>query len=169
MLGTILRNIRIVSPGLRREIHPEREFKSRMNIPRNKSLHILIAALALAFVLLLLAGCGDDSGSGSDSGNPLEERTLSAEDKAARLAAQTQLRNAQMSMETYYVENGTYPSSASQLKEVDPRMSANVKVVSGSGSGYEISLEANDSDRTVYIVRKTGSRTEHIDEEGNAW
>ena len=137
---------------------------------RRTSIILFLTVAILVLPLLLVSGCSltstdtDSAGTSANSSN-----AVSPEDRAARIAAQTQLRNAQMTQEGYFAENGRYASTVADLRTVDQRLSAKVQIVNGSASGYEMSMEASDSQQTVFIIRKNGSKTEHVDENGNSW
>ncbi|MFA5801896.1 MAG: hypothetical protein WC911_05395 [Thermoleophilia bacterium] len=137
---------------------------------RRTSIAMILTAAILAWPLLMESGCGGDAsetGSVSTaSGNP---NAVSPEDRAARLAAQNNLRNAQMAQESYYAENERYASSASELQTMDPRLNSKIQVINGSGSGFEMSIEASDSAKTVYIIRRSNSKVERVDGNGNSW
>jgi Tfp pilus assembly protein PilE len=129
-----------------------------------------VAAVLLSAAAVMLTSCGDEStDTGTASSSAADSRVANAEDRAARIAAQSSLRNAQMNQEAYFAENGKYASSFSTLKTIDDRLNMKIKVIKGDSNGYEMSIEAADSDNTVYIVRRTGSRVEHVDENDNSW
>jgi len=133
---------------------------------------ILLAFFTAGIVVVLLspvAGCGDSAEVATNTAN--ESVTVAADapqDRAALLAAESQLRNAQMAQEAYYAENERYARTTSELKTMDTRLNPKVEVTSGGG-GYEMQITAGDSAQTVYIIRKTGSRIERVDEDGNSW
>lgn len=138
----------------------------------------MITGYKTAFCLLALcsagvmplSGCGDsaDTATGADA-TTATTKTSAAQDRAARLAAQSQLRNAQMAQEEYYVENERYAATTVELKSIDERLNPKVEVISGSARGYEMKITASDSSETVYIIRQTESRIERVDGEGNPW
>jgi Tfp pilus assembly protein PilE len=120
---------------------------------------------------LLASSCGDDSSTnaGTTQAATSQSSSDSAQDRAARLAAQTQLRNAQFDQEAYYTSNESYAATTTELKTENPRLNSKVEVVSGDTYGYEIRIEADDAAHTIFIIRKSGSRTEHIDGNGDSW
>lgn len=122
-------------------------------------------------VLVFTAGCGESSDSGTSTGSTSASTSTSntSQDRAARLAAQSQLRNAQMAQEEYYVENERYAGTAAELKTIDEKLNPKLEVISGGARGYEMKITANDSSQTVYILRQTESRIERVDGEGNPW
>ncbi|MFA5810314.1 MAG: hypothetical protein WC935_08295 [Thermoleophilia bacterium] len=137
---------------------------------RKEILSTLLMVAILMTPAIMQSSCGDDTGGAGSTGTASESsKAVSAEDRAARIAAQTQLRNAQMSQEGYFAENGRYASTAADLRTVDQRLNAKLQVVSGSSSDYEMSIEASDSAKTVYIIRRSGSKVVHVDENGNSW
>ncbi|MFA6000506.1 MAG: type IV pilin protein [Thermoleophilia bacterium] len=137
---------------------------------RRTSIALFLTTAVLALPLLTVSGCNDESTDTGSAGTAVSiSNEVSPQDRAARIAAQSQLRNAQMAEEGYFAQNGRYASTAADLRSVDQRLSAKIQVQSGSASGYEISIEASDSARSVFIIRKNGSRTEHIDENGDSW
>lgn len=115
------------------------------------------------------SGCGGDESTNTTEPTVATSTTSTTQDRAARLAAQSQLRNAQMSQEQYYVENERYAATTAELKSIDDRLHQKVEVMSGNTTGYEMKITANDSSQTVYIIRKTESRIERVDGEGNPW
>ncbi|MEW6019566.1 MAG: hypothetical protein AB1760_16015 [Pseudomonadota bacterium] len=130
-----------------------------------------LCAAALTTAPILTAGCGigtseTSSGTSADGSG---SRTASEDDRAARLAAQSQLRNAQTAQEAYYAENEVYAANPAQLSSIEARLSPKLKITRGDMSGYEMSIAASDSAGTVYIVRRTSSGVERVDGEGNSW
>jgi len=120
--------------------------------------------------LLPGTGCGDTADTGMSTSTASTTATSNtAQNRAARLAAESQLRNAQMAQDAYYAENNRYASTTAELKSMDARLNAKIEVMSGSTKGYEMKITANDSSQTVYIIRHTGSRIERVDGEGNPW
>ena len=131
----------------------------------------LIAASILFITLpLMLAACGG-SGDTTASTETVAANTAgnAPQDRAARLAAESQLRNAQMAQEQYFAENERYASTTSELSSIDQSSGSRVEVVRGDARGYEIQITANDSGKTVLIVRKTGTRIERVDGNGDPW
>lgn len=133
--------------------------------------HYMVLAVAAALAMALPAfSCGEDETAtqqpGAAAASDLKD---SAQDRAAKLAAQTQLRNAQTDQEMYFTENERYAASASELKSVDDRLSGKVVVQSGTATGYEMSVTANDSAGTKYVIRRTSSGIERLDGDGNNW
>ncbi|MHB9112783.1 MAG: type IV pilin protein [Thermoleophilia bacterium] len=129
-----------------------------------------IGFLICLAALVLISGCGDSADTATSTGTTSTTATTSnAQDRAARLAAESQLRNAQMAQEEYYVENERYAATTAELKSIDTRLNPKVEVISGSAKGYEMKITANDSSQTVLIIRQTGSRIERVDGEGNSW
>ncbi|MHB8858661.1 MAG: hypothetical protein ACYC6Z_04145 [Thermoleophilia bacterium] len=124
-----------------------------------------LIATALIAVTLTQAGCG--SGSSAETGSASTK--ASAEDRAARLAAQIQLRNAQTAQESYYSQNQKYAPSIDALRKGNATVSLKVEIISGDQTGYEMRVTANDSDSTVYIIRKSGPDIERVDGNGNPW
>lgn len=142
------------------------------NKGRRGRMRIFCAVLLLTAALIVtlpVFSCGDEIESPEPSLESAQEKAESAEDKAAALAAQTQLRNAQSAQEVYFTENMKYAPSLAELKTVDARLSPRIVVVKGDSNGYEMSIEASDSAGTKFILRKTGSRIERVDSEGNSW
>lgn len=137
--------------------------------PTGNSLKWLAGAIIVFAMALAPISCGDTGDETATQDSAKKSVQESAQDRAARLAAQTQLRNAQTSQEVYYAENQRYASSASELKTVDDRLSPKVEVRSGGEEGFEISIVAADEQNTIYIIRKTSSRVEFVDGEGNSW
>ncbi|MHB1390443.1 MAG: hypothetical protein ACYCXF_04295 [Thermoleophilia bacterium] len=133
--------------------------------------HYMVMAVTAVLVMMLSSlACGADATvtqppTATAAANPKD----SAQDRAAILAAQTQLRTAQADQETYYSKNGIYAASAAELKSMDARLSAKVEVKSGSATGYEMSVTAGDSAGTKYIMRRTSSGIERLDGDGNSW
>ncbi|MHB0867761.1 MAG: hypothetical protein ACYC6B_09805 [Thermoleophilia bacterium] len=130
---------------------------------------VLTVAAALAMALSSFACGNDDAVTQQPTATTTSNRQESSQDRAARLAAQTQLRNAQTDQELYYSEKDAYAGSASELKSVDARLSGKVVVDSGSATGYEMSVTASDAAGTKYILRRTSSGVERLDGEGNSW
>lgn len=128
----------------------------------------MVLAIAAALVMALPAlSCGEaETVTQQPAAN---EASDSAQDRAAKLAAQTQLRNALTDQEMYYTENERYAASASQLKSVDDKLSGKVVVESGTATSYEMSVTANDSAGTKYIVRRTSAGVQRLDGDGNSW
>ncbi|MHB8792037.1 MAG: hypothetical protein ACYC6O_01675 [Thermoleophilia bacterium] len=119
---------------------------------------------------IFLYGCGGEESTDTGASTVATTSTTNtAQDRAARLAAESQLRNAQMAQEEYFVENERYAATTAELKSIDDRLHPKVEVVSGSSRGYEIKITASDSSRTVYIIRQTENRIERVDGEGNPW
>lgn len=140
--------------------------KSRGKLPT-----LLAATIAVSLMILSLlpgTGCGDTADTGTSTASTTATSNT-AQDRAARLATQSQLRNAQMAQDAYYAENNRYASTTTELKSMDARLNAKIEVMSGSAKGYEMKITANDSSQTVYIIRHTGSRIERVDGEGNSW
>ncbi len=139
-----------------------------MRNPGNKALSLLLASfIATAFIAVTLtqAGCGSNSGVQT---SPADTKA-STEDKAAELAAQIQLRNAQVAQETYYSKNQKYAPTIDALRKGNATLNLKVDVVNGDKTGYEMRVTANDSNSTVYIIRKHGSDIERVDGNGNPW
>ncbi|MCL4474545.1 MAG: hypothetical protein M1455_11555 [Actinobacteria bacterium] len=124
-----------------------------------------LIATAVVAVTMTQAGCG--SGSSGETGSTSTK--ASAEDRAARLAAQIQLRNAQTAQESYYSQNQKYAPSIDALRKGNATVSLKVGIISGDQTGYEMRVTANDSDSTVYIIRKSGPDIERVDGNGNPW
>lgn len=131
-----------------------------------------MTAIIVAVLMILSSwagmGCGDVS-----SISPSTETTANAgnspQDRAARLAAQSQMRNAQMAQEAYFVDNNRYASTMAELRSMDAYLNQKVEVTGGNTSGYEMRITASDSTGTVYIIRQTENRIERVDGEGNPW
>lgn len=128
----------------------------------------VIMAVLMITSLWPVMGC-DDTPETSTSMETIATTSTTPQDRAARLAAQSQLRNAQMAQEAYYAENNEYASTTAELKTMDSRLSARVEVTGGSANGYEMKITASDNDQTVYIIRQTENRIERLDGEGNPW
>ncbi|MBE0429520.1 MAG: hypothetical protein IBX61_06565 [Thermoleophilia bacterium] len=127
-------------------------------------------AATIALALAALSCGGDDAGGEDANGAPGSAAPAEApEDRAARVAAQTQLRNAQSAQEAYFQANRTYAASSGELAAADPRLSRRVVVERGDETGYEMSIEASDSAGTTFILRKQGARVERIDGGGKSW
>ena len=139
------------------------------NVSKSNITLILAAAMAAISltVILLQAGCGSSS-SAADTINPAAANA-SAEDKAAKLAAQVQLRNAQMAQESYYSQHQNYAPTIDVLKAANPALNVKVEVVSGDATSFEMRVTANDSAHTVYIIRKNGSDIARVDGNDNPW
>jgi uncharacterized membrane protein YdfJ with MMPL/SSD domain len=127
---------------------------------------LIAASIILITLPLTLAACG---GSSDTTTSPETVTANTAQDRAARLAAESQLRNAQMAQEQYFAENERYASTTSELSSIDQSSGSRVEVVRGDARGYEIQITANDSGKTVLIVRKTGTRIERVDGNGDPW
>ncbi len=127
-----------------------------------------LAMAAVAVAAVLPAGCG--SGQQTQTVTPAAATsTFGTDDAAAQLAAQTLLRNTQAGEESYFAAHGAYPATAAQLRSADPRLSPQVSVISGDAGGYQISVTASDSGRTIYTIRKSGGRVTYVDNNGNPW
>ena len=129
---------------------------------------MIIVAILIIFSLWPGMGC-DDAANISISIETPANAGNSAQDRAAGLAAQSQLRNAQIAQESYFVEYNSYASTMDELESVDPYLSQKVEVISGDASSYEMQVTASDSNQTVYIIRQTENRIERTDGEGNPW
>ncbi|MDO8735725.1 MAG: hypothetical protein Q7K29_01390 [Thermoleophilia bacterium] len=142
-------------------------------IGQTKISTLLTAAIAAGlFVLALLPGigCGDTADTPTATGSAATSPTSSTpQDRAAVLAAQAQLRNAQMAQETYYVENERYAATTAELKTTDVHLNPKIELVSGTARTYEMKITANDNNSTVFILRRTENRIERVDGEGNPW
>ncbi len=139
---------------------------------RHRNLAILLAAAALLSPLSF--ACGGDTGTVTAGGMPTNTTgagsgTAASQDRAAQLAAQTQLRNAQTDQESYYTVNRRYAATSGELRTVDPHLNTRVQVTNGSSDGYEMSIIADDSAHSVFIIRKAGGETEQVDGKGNPW
>lgn len=141
-----------------------KRFRKKL-IPAGWATLILVAGLTAS---LLPMACGSSSET-TTAGSGTTNSNSSSQDRAARLAAQTQLRNAQMAQEVYFVDNEKYASSTSVLKNSDANVSSKVEVTRGDRNGYEMQVRANDSAQTVFILRKNGSSIERVDENGDSW
>ena len=136
--------------------------------PGNRALPLLMACLiATAFIAVAMTQAGCGSGGSAETGSAGTK--ASAEDQAARLAAQIQLRNAQTAQESYYSQNQKYAPSIDALRKGNATVSLKVGIISGDQTGYEMRVTANDSDSTVYIIRKSGPDIERVDGNGNPW
>jgi len=129
---------------------------------------MMIIVMLLGGIALLPVGCGDE-GSTTTNTATSEAASVGPQDQAARLAAQSQLRNAQTAQEAYYADNERYASSTNALKSVAQGLSSKVEVTRGDTTGYEMQVTASDSARTIYIVRKSGSGIDRIDGNGDPW
>lgn len=128
----------------------------------------IIVAVLMILSLWAGMGCGDVSNI-STSTETTATASNSPQDRAARLAAQSQMRNAQMAQEAYFVDNNRYASTMAELKSIDAYLNKNVEVTGGNASSYEMRVTASDSTGTVYIIRQTENRIERVDGEGNPW
>lgn len=120
----------------------------------------------------MLAACGGSDGTETTISQEADAENTAGntpQDRAARLAAESQLRNAQIAQEQYFAENERYASTTSELASIGQSSSSRVKVVSGDAQGYEMQVTANDSVKTVLIIRKTGTRIERVDGNGDPW
>lgn len=125
-----------------------------------------ILALLLAAPVL---SCGSDGGDTAATSGSATKTVASQAEQAARLAAQTQLKSAQSAQDTYFSLHQTYAATAEQLRGAGVPLSPRVKVVSGDSKGYEMSVEVNNQEHTTLSVKKTESRIEHTDSDGNSW
>lgn len=126
---------------------------------------ILCLAAVLAF-----PGCGDTTDTSTSTGTASAPATATTpQDHAAQLAAQSQLRNAQMAQEAFFAEKERYASTTAELKGMDAHLNPKIELISGTASTFEMKITANDTSHTVYIIRRTASRIERVDGEGNPW
>lgn len=129
--------------------------------------------LAALFLGVAEFSCGDDGGNGSGDGTAAvggaAKTVNTVADQAARLAAETQLRNAQSAQASFFLRNQRYAASNVELRSSGVPVSPKVQVASADEKGYEMSVEVNDQARTKLTVRKTETRTERTDSEGNSW
>ena len=146
--------------------HPFINFGQTVKVS-GKTLSLAVAVILAAAPLGCSSGQEDQTQTAQASGTTTA--VDNTRDRAARLAAQTQLRNAQTDEAMYFTENQTYAPTAVALKTADPRLSPKVKVVRGDAASFEISITADDSQGTVYIIRTTGPRTDRVDGSGNNW
>lgn len=136
----------------------------------SKKIPILIAAVFFTTFPVTVTGCSGNGDTTSSPGSSSPASTIvTAQDRAALLAAQSQLRNAQTAQNQYFAEHERYASSTNELKSIDARLNPNLEVNSGGANGYEMQITANDSRKTVLVLRQTGSRIERVDGEGNPW
>lgn len=125
--------------------------------------------LMIMLIALMASGAGVSGCGGEDEKPAATAVAPSPQDKAARLAAQAQLTTAQAAQESYFSQNQTYASTLDELKQANPRLNDRIAVNRGDDDGYEITITASDSAGTVYIIRKSGSRIERRDGDGNSW
>ena len=118
-----------------------------------------------------LTACGGGSQNAQTTASTITgaASTITAPDRAARLAAQTQIEQARVDEEAYFRAHQAYAVSAAALKGADPRLSPKIEVIRGDSGGYEIRVRAADAAGTVYIIRKSGDLTERVDSSGNSW
>lgn len=126
----------------------------------------LIPALLLAAPAF---SCGDDSGNVTAATSTTAKKVNTVADQAARLAAETQLRSAQSAQDTYFLRHQTYAATAEQLRSAGVPLSPKVTVISGDGTGYEMSVAVNDQDGTTLTIRKTDTGVDRTDSRGNSW
>lgn len=132
-------------------------------------------ATGLLFILALLMAapvlsCGSGDGDTNAAAPASAARTAPSQtDQAARLAAQTQLRSAQTAQESYFASHQTYAGTVEQLRGAGTPVSPKLKIISGDGKGYEMSVEINNEAHTTLSVKKTDTRTERTDSDGNTW
>lgn len=127
---------------------------------------IAFLVLLVLIVFLTAPGCEDgEPGAGQTATSAADD----AADRAALLAAQTLLLNAQSAQEAYFAANGTYAATAEQLNSPDRRLRTEVKFISGDAKGYEMQVQANDAGGTILIIRKSGVRVERVDGGGERW
>ncbi len=133
---------------------------------------IAIIAIALAlFIPIFMSSCGDNTEVTASSVSEVAttHHTTANDDKMALLAAETILRNAERAQEKYYRKYGLYASSVEKLKNINPKISSRLIVVSGNEDGYEMQVIASDSAHTTLILRKDGTRIERVDSNGEHW
>lgn len=137
-----------------------------VNMHPRRLFHLLIL-LSAAAAALAAPACTDGE---SDEEKPAVTSTAeSPQDKAARLAARSQLEAARAAQESYFSQHQEYAGSFEELKEESPRLNNAIEVAYGNEEGFEISITASDSARTVYLLRKSGSGIERRDGSGNSW
>ncbi len=107
----------------------------------------------------------------STAGNSTGEAQVvsTARQQAAELAAQIQLINAEADEGAFFKRHQTYAPSAAALRAEYPHISTKVNVVRGSAAGFEISIQADDLRKTIYIISKTGDLIERVDGDGQPW
>jgi type IV pilus assembly protein PilA len=84
---------------------------------------------------------------------------LNQREKAWEATAQSDLRNAAVSQESYYTGNGRYATTQAQLEGEGFKKSANVtfSVVSANASRYCMSAKHDSGGRTFYMSSDSGA------------
>ncbi len=127
-------------------------------------------SLAIAVLLMVVPlACGGGQAPAAQGKTAGAETISKARKQAAELAAQTQLRNAETGEEEYFGRHQAFAPSAAALRAEFPHLSPRLKVVKGSATGFEISIQADDPSKTAYIIRKTGDLIERVDSNGQPW
>ncbi len=130
---------------------------------------IALIALLLGCWLLPAAGCGGEGPAGDTAPPATGATTTGADERAALLAAQTVLENAEALQEEYYRMHGSYAASVAELKTVNPRINPMLEITGGDTSGYEMRATAADSGHTVLILRKHDGRVERLVAGDGSW
>ncbi len=131
----------------------------------------VLPLVLLLMILPLACSAGQSGQTQANTGGRTEasENASLAQGQAAELAAQTQLRNVQTDENEYFSTHQAYAPSAAALRELDPHINPKVNIVKGGADNFEINIEADDSQKTVYIIRKTGDLIERVDSNGHPW
>lgn len=79
-------------------------------------------------------------------------------DKAGDARAKEYAHSAQVAMETYYTDNGTYTKETSDLEAIEPTLqNAPLTINSASETGYDFEVEGNTATQTFSVVNNNGA------------
>ncbi|HST69392.1 MAG TPA: type II secretion system protein [Solirubrobacterales bacterium] len=81
-------------------------------------------------------------------------------DKAGDAKAKEYAHSAQVAMETYFTDNGTYTTDLEALENIEPTLSsAPLEVVSADDENYNLVVEGSNEDQTFSVVNTDGEIT----------
>ncbi len=129
---------------------------------------LLLTVVGAAFLATGCDGPGDSATTAAIAADSAAGNNT-PQDRAAKLAAQSQLRNAQTAQEVFFVNHERYATSTAELRGEDPGVSVKVEVTKGTADGFEMQVKANDAGGTLFILRKNGTRIERVDGNGDSW
>jgi type IV pilus assembly protein PilA len=78
-------------------------------------------------------------------------------DKAGDAEAKETAHTAQVAMETYFTDNGTYTTSEEALEDIEPTLQgAPLTINSASETGYDLEVEGSSASQTFSVVNVGG-------------
>lgn len=81
-------------------------------------------------------------------------------DKADDAKAKEYAHSAQVAMETYYTDNGTYTNDEEALIDIEPTLSsADIVALEGGENTYLITIEGSNEDQTFTVDNDAGTIT----------